>query len=174
MDELFPLSARETWNAAIRYLERDFRFDGLLIPTLDLFHDEKHIKGMGYKFYLHRNHPNIGRGVVVWGDKGDYIDVKRSDTTEAIYRDSRELIRCLPTVSPTMSELARLDVLRKAESPYIWHAGWMNKQQRLRQSAFWAPHWNNRAQAEIEKPLDISDLDKIPYFPHNLPHWNQE
>lgn len=175
IDEILPLGSRRGWERAMDYLDRDVLHDALLIPTLDLFHDEFHIKSMGYKFYLHRNDSNIGRGVVNYAERADgSIDITKSDTTEILYRDSKSLVRCAPIILPGTSDAQKLSVLAQGNLPYVWHTGWLSKQQRLRQSAFWAPVWSARDGTKVEKPLTETELDQTPYHPHLLPHWNTE
>lgn len=170
MDEVLPLgpSSRAAWNETMEILDQS-TYDAVFIPVIDLFHDEWHYKSLGQKWYLHKNKSYLSRGRVSFAARQDgTTDIERSDTCELIRSDG--------SLANTASFPGCPPLTRKAlnQVPYVVHLGWLNKQQRLRQSAFWAPVWSARDGQKVEKPLTNEDLDKIPYYPHNLPHWNQE
>jgi hypothetical protein len=167
IDEVLPLSNREAWKRAIQKLD-EWRYDAFFINVIDLFHDERHYKSVGMKWYLHRNKPYIKRGRVAFAVRADgSTDINRSDTTELI----DEAGRLIPAARFVDNE--PLGVSANPFYPYVVHLGWLNKQQRIRQSAFWAPVWSARDGTKVEKPLGEEDLEKIPYYPHNLKHWNE-
>lgn len=173
IDEVLPLSNREAWNSCIEALQFG-HFDALFVPVIDFFHDVHSYKSMGQKWYMHRNLPNLMRGRVNFAEREDgTTDISRSDTCELIY-DTGRLVYATGLVGMNLPERFRLELMAGNQLPYVIHLGWLNKQQRLRQSAFWAPVWNARNGSEVEKPLTENELDMIPHYPHNLKHWNQE
>jgi len=169
IDEVLPLSNRAQWETAKQTLNQ-WGYDALFVNVIDLFHDEHHYRSLGKKWYLHRNKPFIKRGRVAFAARPDgTTDIQRSDTCELIDTYGGFLI---PTASLVDSE--PLGHSPNPAYPYVVHLGWLYREQRLRQSAFWAPVWSARDGTKVEKPLTNEDLDKIPYHPHNLKHWNEE
>jgi len=179
IDEVLPLSNREAWGWAITNLGR-MAPDALFVRVIDLFHDEGHYKGMGQKWYLHKNRPYLKRGRVNFAARADgSTNIDKSDTCELICEDGSLAhavgpIRTNGYHRPGETEEQRvLSEMTANLVPYVVHLGWLNKQQRIRQSAFWAPVWSARDGTKVEKPLGEDDLEKIPYYPHNLRHWNE-
>jgi hypothetical protein len=174
LDEVIPLWSRDAWQSAVGLLEQNgFRFDALLIPSIDLFHDEHHMKGgIGGKWYLHFNRPNLGRGPVGFARREDgTIDITKSDTTELIDIHTNELARYGATLDPRFSDVLKLNLIQTGTAPVVYHLGWLNKEQRLRQSAFWAPVWNAREGKDVEQAKTADELAGIEYRPHGLRHW---
>ncbi len=143
---------------------------------VDLLGDERHYKApIGSKVYLHRNLPHITRGVVKWAYREDgSIDKTKSDTCDCIHKETRELIRAAPLLMPGLPDFITLGQLENGTVPFVFHHGWLDRQQRLKQSAFWAPIWDQRDGGHsIEPALTEDTLDKLPRFKHNLPSWKQ-
>lgn len=173
IDELLPMSTRQAWEEAMIGLKGS-SYDALLIPVVDLFNDENSYKSIGFKWFLHKNLPYINRGRVNFAIKADgKTDITKSDTTEIVDKDGN-LIPAIPTIPTNLTDEQKLNYLRLNMTPYVIHVGYLDKEQRIRQSEFWAPHWNNRAGQEVEKPITKEKLDKIPYFPHYLKSYNEE
>lgn len=171
-DERVIPSQRRRWNELAAQLEKDPRTDGFLIPVVDLVHDDYHYKSIGSKWYLHRNSPNITRGVVQWAYKPDgSIDTTKSDTCELIYKDTRQLIRADHLVTPGFPHFMTASQLASGETPFVYHLGWLDKQQRLKQSAFWRPHWANRAKGGEEAAATLLELEGIRGYAHQLLSW---
>jgi hypothetical protein len=171
-DELLYPQQRRHWLALTREMERDMRVDALLIPVVDLFQDEQHYRSIGSKFYLHRNRPDITRGVVRQARRPDgSIDTSISDTTEAIYRETGELLRATSIVMPLPHYLL-IGHLESGEIPMVLHTGWLSHEQRLRQSAFWKDVWTARRGGRDPEPeTTLATLEAIPRYRHNLPNW---
>lgn len=171
MDEVLPLSNRLAWGHLMSALGQS-TYEALLLPVVDLFHDERHYKSLGQKWYLHKNLSHLQRGRVQFAARADgTTDIERSDTCELIRSDG-SLANAYSIAQG--NEAYRLANMAVGAIPYVVHLGWLNKQQRLRQSAFWAPVWTARDGTKVEQPLTEADLDKTPYYPHSLPHWNAE
>lgn len=171
-DELLVPSQRALWVGLARDMEMDYSFDSYLVPVVDIFGDEQHYKGIGTKFYIHRNTSNITRGVHKQAYREDgSIDKTKSDTTEAIYKDSREIIRAKQLVMMDLPQYITVGCLESGVTPFVVHLGWLNLEQRVKQSAFWRPHWDNRDKHSQEPETTLVDLEKIPRYHHNLPPW---
>lgn len=175
-DEVIPLWSRNAWASAVGQLEHNrYSYEALLIPSIDLFHDNHHMKSLGAKWYLHANSPHLGRGPVGFAKREDgTVDITKSDTTELIVTKTGELAKYVPVLEPRFSDDIRLDYLKMGHIPVVYHLGWLNKDQRLRQSAFWAPVWNLREGAEVETAKTMDDLNAVEYREHGLRHWNHE
>jgi hypothetical protein len=171
IDEVYPLTSRFAWVSAMEILGKQ-PYDALLIPSLDLFHDDKHYKfPLGTKWYIHRNRPDIMRGRVAFAAREDgTTDITKSDTTEVCYPDGR-LVTHTHLIDPRFPDAVKLQWMGQGAVCYVCHLGWLAKEQRLKQAAFWAPHWNARDGKETVKPLTEAEFDAIPYKPHGLPDW---
>lgn len=170
IDEVIPLTTRFAWEGAMEVLGRH-PYDALLIPSVDLFHDEKHFKSLGSKWYIHRNRPTIMRGRVAFAAREDgTTDITKSDTTEVCYTDG-SLVRHTPLIDPRFPDDVKLHYMAQGTVPYVIHLGWLNREQRLKQSAFWKPVWNQRDGSDKVKELTAEEYDAIPYKPHGLPDW---
>jgi len=174
IDEVLPLSTRHAWEQSMSWLTPFGGYEVLMIPVIDLFHDENHFKSIGSKWYLHLNSPNLHRGRVNFAARPDgTTDIQKSDTCELIRSDGN-LAFAGALMGGNLDKGQLLFQMEKGYVPYVVHLGWLNKEQRLRQSAFWAPVWNARNGSEVEKPLTQNELDKVAYYRHNLKHWNTE
>lgn len=170
IDEVYALSTRPAWEGAMEFLSRS-TYDALLIPSIDLFHDEKSFKSLSSKWYIHKNRPHIMRGRVGFAAREDgSTDISRSDTTEAIYTNG-DLVRHTSLLDPRFPDDLKLQYMAQGGIPYVFHLGYLSKEQRLKQSAFWSPHWNAREGRDIVKPLTSEEFDAISYRPHGLPDW---
>lgn len=169
IDEFLVPSQKKIWLKLIAELRNRNNVDAFLVPTVDLVQDEEHYKSIGAKFYLHKTGPNITRGVFKGGYRADgSIDVTRSDTTELIFADSRELVRAQFLIDPNLPSYLKLGILESGETPYVLHYGWIDKEQRIRQSDFWRPVWAARNNGEVKTESSIKELEKLPKLLHNL------
>lgn len=169
-DERIVQDNTEAWSYYRNKLAMNENIDAYLIPSIDLHKDYKNYSKIGFKFYLHRNKPNIGRGVVKWAYREDgSIDIKKSDTTELKYRDSGELVKCQYTIMPELPDFIKVGQLQSGNSPFVYHLSTLDIEQRMRQNAFWEPVWQNRDKSEVKTQKTIEELKKMSYFSHNLP-----
>ena len=169
IDEFLVPSQRKMWLRLAAELQNRRNFHAFLVPVVDLVQDERHFKGIGSKFYLHRTSPNITRGVFKGGYREDgTIDVTKSDSTELICADSQELARSQFLFDPNLPDFLKIGILESGETPYVLHYGWIDKEQRLRQSDFWRPVWALRNGSEVKTESSLADLEKLPKFRHNL------
>lgn len=171
IDEVFSLNTRMAWEGAVEILSKH-PYDALLIPSIDLFHDEKHYRPrIGNKWYLHRNRPGLMRGRVAFAAREDgTTDITKSDSTELIGPDG-QLASYIPVINPAFPDAVKLQWMGQNGVPYIVHRGWENKEQRLKQSAYWKDIWNARDGSDKVKELTAEEYDAIEYKPHGLPDW---
>ena len=170
IDEVVPLTTRQAWEGAMEFLSRS-TYDALLIPSIDLFHDEKSFKSLNSKWYIHKNRPHIIRGRVGFAAREDgSTDISRSDTCEAIYANG-DLVRHTSLLDPRFPDDLKLQYMAQGGIPYVFHTGWIHREQRLKQSAFWAPVWRARDNSDKVKELTPEEFDAIEYKPHGLPDW---
>ena len=164
MDEEIPTPKenRPKWEKAAKSLEA-YKADCVLIPSVNLCGDKYHYKDIGYKFYLHKNHIGLQRGVAGFARTEDgKIDIKKSDTTELIYPNGR--------LASSYAYYNDIGSLRNKGIPYVFHYWGVNPEQRVRQNAFWKPVWENRAGKNVDDIVLSSDLIKnTEIFAHNLP-----
>lgn len=167
-DERIDIKDKPQWENISRSLKTS-NVDAVLLPVIDLFHSDKEYKSLSQKWYLHKNLPNLNRGIVNFAKKdNDKIDHTKSDTCELIY-DNGELCKSISIFYP---DYPKLSIIKFQNYPKIWHLGWLDKEKRLKSNTFWQPVWNNRAGEEVKNIIHSKEkLDKIEYFPHGLKLW---
>lgn len=167
-DERVRVSDRYKWEN-LAYKLRFDDCDAYFIPVIDLFNSEDEYKSIGMKWYLHKNKPNIQRGVVDFAKlENGKIDINKSDTTELCYTDG-SLVYTKATFNNRKFDYEE-DIINN-NIPIVYHLGWLEKETRLRQSAFWKPVWENRAGKEVKTENSLDELNKIEYFKHNFGTW---
>jgi len=174
-DERLVPQQRGQWFKLTRELEKNLSIDAIMVPVVDAFQDESHYmcggQSLVQKWYLHRNSPNITRGVVRWAYRENgSIDIKKSDSCELIYKDSGELVRAAGLLAP-LPHFMQVSALSSGEVPFVWHLGYLDKQQRIKQDEFWQPVWQNRDKSDVKTAKKIDELEKIQYYPHRLLSW---
>lgn len=176
MDEVIPLWSRDAWSYIANALEQDHSgIEALFIPTIDLFHDENNMKSIGQKWYLHLNLPYLERGPVNFAKREDgSIDITKSDTCELIVSSNSSLAKTSSILDPRFSDEIKLRHIKENQCPVVFHLGWLDKEQRIKQSAFWKDHWNNRDKSDSVKVLTMNNLDSISYKPHGLLPYRME
>jgi hypothetical protein len=170
LDEYIPIDQKPVWqNIAHKWVssiaDPFSKPAALLIPVIDLIQDVNHYKSIGFKWYLHTL-AGCHRGVVNFAklDNGK-IDIAKSDTTELLdYKG--DLIPSSYLFDPNLSESALLSAM-KFYNIFVVHEGWLHKEQRAKQSAFWKPHWENRGGQELQV-TDLNALYSEEYPFHNL------
>lgn len=174
LDERICTTMRPAWDRFANALE-DGGPDALLIPSIDLHGDEQHYRcggaSLGAKWYMHKRLPHITRGVVKWARRpDDSIDKTRSDTCECLDSRTGELVSAVSLLAgwPHCMSIKRLE---SGEIPFVYHLGGLNLEQRVKQSAFWRPHWDNRDRHSAEPETTLEQLQAIPRFRHYLPSW---
>lgn len=177
LDERVVPSMRRQWGALARELEQS-QLEGFLIPSIDLHGDEDHYRaGDGpcqSKWYLHKRLPHITRGVVKWARREDgSIDKTKSDTCEALDSRTGDLIKAAPIISPALPHWMAVPQLESGEVPFVYHLGGLDLEQRVRQSAFWRPHWDNRDKHSQEPETTLQQLEQVPRYRHHLPSWRE-
>jgi hypothetical protein len=172
-DERIAPSTRRAWDRMAVELETG-PYDAFLVPVIDLIGDERTYSKVGSKWYIHKNSPNITRGVVKWAYREDGTwDKTKSDSCEAIYRDTQELVKSAPIIMTGLPMWMQVAQMESGEVPFIYHLGALDLKQRVKQSAFWRPIWNLRDSTAKEPELTEKDLDEIPRFRHSLPSWRK-
>lgn len=169
LDEFIPWSALDNWKETAKFIGESEDFNSVLIPSIDLYYSYKHAKNVGFKWYLHKRE-GMQRGVVNFAklDNGK-IDIEKSDTCELLDKNGN-LTRSLLACPINYSTEEKLNFIKKEGAPYVFHTGWLNKEQRLKQNKFWKPVWENRAGREVNNIIEkVEDFGEIKYFEHGLP-----
>lgn len=172
-DERIRANQKNEWIKYAKLLGEDKDCDAIFIPVIDLFHSKRHYRNLAAKWYLHKNHINIERGVVDFAKlANNKIDITKSDTCEALING--RLVKTKYIVHPGLNNYTKLCLIKEQNLPIIYHLGWLDKQQRMKQLNFWGPVWQNRAKKEnIDIIKNIEELDKIEYFEHFLFLWDE-
>jgi hypothetical protein len=170
-DERLVPRMRRKWDALALELERS-PYEAFLVPVVDLLGDEQHYKDCGQKWYLHKRLPHLTRGVVkqAWNPDGVTWDTSRSDSCELIHRETGELARAAGILMG-LPHYMTVPQMESGEVPFVTHLGYIDLEQRVRQSAFWRPVWDSRCQPGKEPETTLATLEAIPRYRHNLPSW---
>lgn len=169
-DERFVLSNLPKWHQACARLMKSPQ-DGLLIPVLDLYKDDQHIRSdqsIGVKFRLHKD-TVVRRGVIPEAEmhfEGRFR-TDMSDSTEPLTADGK-LAAFAPIVQNPMHlwPLAT-DVLR--EYPYVLHYGHLDAERRAKLNReFWHEHWKNRSGWEPNMEMDADKIRSFPLVKHQV------
>lgn len=170
-DERLVPGSRESWLRLAIELETS-KYEGFLIPVIDLIEDDKKYKSIGAKWYIHKNLPYITRGVVKWAYREDgTIDKTKSDTCEAINKDTGQLINSANIIMMELPDWMKVAQMESGEVPFVYHLGFLDLEQRLRQSDFWRPVWDLRDGTAKEPEMTLEKLQAMPKARHNLPTW---
>ena len=168
-DERFALSNKGAWERAAQQL-METRYDGLLIPSVDLWGDETKIRlnqPIGQKFRMHKS-TIVKRGVVPYAEKPNGLfDTTMSDSTEPLKSDGQ---------LGTFASLADSFQLQPVNSftlktlPYVLHYGYVDLAQRAKiNKDFWKKHWENRSGREENVVTDLDILLKDKTMMHQIP-----
>jgi hypothetical protein len=162
LDEKIPLWQRSGWEFVAKRLgESDY--DAIMIPVVDLYNTEEEYKSIGYKWYLHKNHIGLERGVVRFARKPDgFIDTNKSDTTELVKYGN--LCNAAYLIDPRLEDEKKLQIMRQ-NSIYVLHYGWLDKDKRKLANQFWQPVWSNRSGSNVDTSVDFASIS---YKKHEL------
>lgn len=170
-DERLVPGSRDAWLRMAIELEVS-KYDGFLVPVIDVIEDEKKYKSIGTKWYIHKNLPYITRGVVKWAYREDgTIDKTKSDTCEAINKETGQLISAAPIIMMELPDWMKVAQMESGEVPFVYHLGFLDLEQRLRQSEFWRPVWDLRDGTAKEPETTLEKLQAMDRARHNLPTW---
>jgi hypothetical protein len=165
-DERLRILDKPNWEKAAQYLRQLDNIDAFFIPVIDLFNTEREFRSLGQKWYLHKNLPNLNRGVVGFAKtQNNTINPNLSDSCELIYDDN--------TLCRTMSLVNTLNIKEIHDlGMKIFHLGWLDKYKRLLANQFWGNIWDARAGYKVNNIIQTKEeLDEIPYWPHRLKLW---
>lgn len=169
-DERFPLSQRPKWNDLAAQLIISTNIDGYLIPVVDLYGSETHIRATraaGLKFRMHRD-TIVRRGVPKFAEKaGGWIDTSQSDTTEPLTADGN-LGHFTPIVNQSILQPNLTSLL--ADYPYVLHYGFVDLQRRAKLGKnFWKKHWEKRSGREENVVTEVYQFENEQLIRHSLP-----
>lgn len=169
-DERFALSNRDKWLFATQRLF-ELPIDGFLVPVLDLYQDEHHIRAdqtVGVKFRLHKDSV-VKRGVIPEAEMGykGLFRTDMSDSTEPL-NASGHLANFAPIVrDPT--HLWPQVTTYLTQVPYVLHYGHLDADRRARLNReFWREHWFNRSNQEPNMVMNAEQLKSVKVVKHQV------
>lgn len=169
-DERVALSNKPKWIEAAEHLFR-FPHDGWLVPVLDLYQDEHHIRAdqsVGVKFRMHKDGV-VKRGVLPDAEMGfnNLFDATRSDSTEPITALGH-LAKFYPIVR-NQYHLWPQDTVNLNEYPYVLHLGFLDAERRAKLNReFWRGHWKSRSGQEPNMVYDAEQLRSLKLVEHKV------
>lgn len=155
-DERVPLSHRGYWDVTARTIFNS-DVDGVLVPVIDLWGDERHVRAdmrTGFKFRLHKD-TVVRRGVIPQAELGNGLfRTDMSDCTEPLDKNG---------------QLARFGQLYGYGPVYVFHYGHIDQARRAKLNReFWREHWMNRDNKEPNMTLEPIDTTQVPLQEHCL------
>jgi hypothetical protein len=142
MDEYIPLWQRYIWeNIGNQLMYSPAK--SVMIPSINLYKDNKHYFSITPKWYMHKK--GLHRGAVNFAKKNDgTIDTSKSDTCELIDTDGN--------LTYSIQTSFDIESLRTKNYPFVVHTGYMNLGNRiLRNNNFWEKHWKIESGGESPK-----------------------
>jgi hypothetical protein len=132
MDEYIPLWQKNIWENIANQL-RYSSAKSIMIPSVNLYKDNKNYFSITPKWYLHKK--DLYRGPVNFAKKNDgTVDTSKSDTCELIDNNGN--------LVSSIQMPFDIESLKTEQYPFVVHTGYMNLHNRLlRNKNFWAKHW---------------------------------
>jgi hypothetical protein len=147
LDEIVIKNQREKWDRLAELFIDYYKYDGLLLPSVDLFGSKETVrwsenKNKSYKWYLHKR--GLNRGPVNFAVKSNgRLDVNLSDGCE-IVDSSGNLANCVRP-DQYLDEIKDCQDYYKVidkELVYVVHTGNLDFQKRIvRNNNFWVKQW---------------------------------
>ncbi len=168
LDEYIPLSQKPKWEVFAAQMMAYGPVQCLMIPTLDLYGDEKKIRAhsqIGLKFRMHKE--GMTRGIMKDAWRGTNINTSMSDTTELL--DVNGNVPYSVRVAPAEFHNPVL-AFGLTDFIYTVHEGYLSFEHRVNiNKAIWKKAWEDRSGHAESTPTDISQLIHVPTVEHGLP-----
>jgi hypothetical protein len=168
-DERFPLSKKSTWQSYANLLMQQ-RFDGFLIPVLDIYGEVSKIRKnhrVGQKFRMHKD-TIVSRGVIPQAEIGNGLfRTDMSDSTEPL--NSYGQLGSFASIVDDF-ELLPENTFTLNKYPYVVHYGYLDLNKRVKiNGEFWDEKWTDRSGKKENVVTDIEVLKREPLMFHGLP-----
>lgn len=169
-DERVVLSNHIKWMEAATHLAH-LPYDGFLVPVIDLYKDENHIRSdqtVGVKFRLHKD-TVVKRGVIPEAEMGfgNLFRTEMSDSTEPI-TELGKLANFAPIVRDPMHLWPQVTTYLNGY-PYVFHHGHLDADRRARlNKEFWREHWLKRSGQEPTMAYDADKIRAVPTIKHQV------
>lgn len=167
LDEYIPINQKHVWQYYFELFIDSYKWDGILLPSLDLWGDYEGVKwnngkGRKYKWYLHRR--GLSRGPVPHGlTKEGYLDINTSDGCDLL-KENGELCYA-PRIDSHLDNITDCKEYYSQLEAFVIHEGYLNLESRIeRNKKFWAKNWNNcsnRQDVIIPTKLDEFNSDGL-------------
>ncbi len=170
-DERFVLSNKPHWIRCAEFLtENKKNIDGILIPSLDLWGNEKYIradKNVGFKFQIHNSNV-YKRDCVNFARIDDNLfDISKSDGTEPVDQNNN-LCRFFNYVNSEFLKPGNTKHL--ANFAYSLHYGYVDFQRKYYLAEnFWNRIWTDYQKVKEIKLETPDQMKKYPIIEHGLP-----
>lgn len=168
-DERFVLSGKDQWQYYATLLLQQ-RYDGFLIPVVDLWGDELKIrrsKDIGQKFRMHKG-TIVSRGVIPQAELGNGLfDPTISDNTEPLNQNGQ--LGLFGSIIDSFQLKAENAWMLGKTIPYVLHYGYLDFQKRVDlNKAFWDDKWKSYSGKKQNVTTDIETLKAEKTITHRL------
>lgn len=168
IDEYFYKPTEHLWYEAARLL-LESNYDGLLIPSIDLWGGIKYIRKhsqIGQKFRIHKDTIK-SRGVIKQAElPGGYFNTSMSDCTEAL-KDNSDLGK--------FAQIVPYEYLKPENSKYLSsypitiHESYLDLARKADHGKrYWKQIWENYSNKTENVATDIKDLENVEVIEHGL------
>lgn len=165
LDERLCFWQRDRWIELGNFLLNSTK-SSVLVPSIDLYQDYEHYKGINHKWYLHKR-TGLFRGVVNFARLDDgHHDITKSDSCELIdiNGDLASSILLCQDYTP--------EFLKRERIPFVYHIGHVDLENRiLRNKNFWKEHWSTEAGKDVFVPTSIEEIEPVSVKAHGLDLW---
>lgn len=167
-DEFFPTKSQNIWGNYVESLIKS-PYDGLLVPSLDLWGSTKNIRkncNIGQKFRIHKESIK-SRGVISSAElPGGYFDTSKSDCTEALLSD-RNLGYFAQIVDPAFLRPENSQLLQNL--PFTVHESYLDFARKANHGKhYWKKAWEGYSNHSENVATEISELEKEDVVEHGL------
>jgi hypothetical protein len=170
-DEFFIPSQKKFWDQAVELLTKDMdsRWDGFLIPSLDLYGSIKTIRkncNIGQKFRIHKDTIK-SRGVIPQAELGNgYFNTKMSDCTEGLTADGQ---------LGKFAQYVPYEYLKPENAKYLSffpvtvHESYLDlKRKASHGKEYWKKIWEGYSNHQENVATDIKELEYVEVIEHGL------
>lgn len=159
LDERIPSFQFQTWYDYAEYLNSVNSIDCIMIPSLNIYKEEKYVKNIIQKWYLHKK-SGLKRGVVNFAQyENGHHDIQKSDSCELVHQKDDSLAHSVTLLNYSENILSQIKV---NNLPYVVHYGYLDLQRRAKlNKEFWEAQWSLEAGEQVKIKTKLEELEDV-------------